>query len=187
MAKQWVFIHNAEKCVGCKACEMACKNENQVSDSPRWRRVYTLKEDAFGSIQRSYMSLGCNHCDAPECKRVCPTGAYTKRDDGIVIHNPQRCIGCRLCTMACPYNAPQFNKQRGKVEKCHLCFHRIDAGLKPACVAACIPRALEVVDISQLDEKTLVRAQPGFPDPSITHPNIRFVTAKSRTTVLRQV
>ena len=187
MSKQLGFVHNSEKCVGCRGCEMACKNEYQIGATPQWRKVFQLPEDAFSVPTRMFFSMACNHCAHPECLRVCPVAAYTKRDDGIVVHDPKRCIGCRLCTMACPYDRPQFNLETKKVEKCNLCYQRIDQGEKPACVAACIPGALELVEINDsLDQKTgILKTLPGLPSPKITTPSIRFIGPKQGKQIRR--
>lgn len=187
MSKQLGFLHNSEKCVGCKGCEMACKNEYQIDAIPQWRKVFQLREEDFSLPTRMFISMACNHCANPECLRVCPVEAYTKRDDGIVVHDPNRCIGCRLCTMACPYDRPQFNPLKKKVEKCNLCYQRIDKGEKPACVAACIPGALELVEINDsLDQKTgVLKTLPGLPSPNITTPSIRFIGPKQGKQIRR--
>ena len=177
MSKQLGFLHNSEKCVGCRGCELACKNEYQIDATPEWRKVFQLHEDDYSLPTLMFFSMACNHCAHPECLRVCPVEAYTKREDGIVVHDPNRCIGCRLCTMACPYDRPQINPAKKKVEKCNLCYQRIDKGEKPACVAACIPGALELVEINDsLDQKTgILKTLPGLPSPNITTPSIRFI------------
>ncbi|MBZ4687042.1 MAG: Fe-S-cluster-containing hydrogenase subunit [Clostridiales bacterium] len=175
MAKRLSFLVNTEKCIGCHSCEMACKNYYQLDPNIRWRKVYPLHEETFTLPERNFMSLACNHCAQPECLRVCPVGAYTKRKDGIVIHDHNRCIGCRLCTMACPYQVPQFNKKYKKVEKCNMCFQRIDKGENPACVDGCPMEAITVIDLNSFDELGTVEAFAGFPDPRITQPSVRFV------------
>lgn len=187
MSKQLGFLHNSEKCVGCRGCEMACKNEYQIDATPRWRQVFQLKEDNFSLPARMFISLACNHCAKPECLRVCPAGAYTKREDGIVVHDHNRCIGCRLCTMACPYDRPQYNPEQKKVEKCSLCYQRLDKGQKPACVAACIPGALELVEINTKLDLTVgvLKTLPGLPDPAITDPSVRFIGPKQGKQIRR--
>jgi DMSO reductase iron-sulfur subunit len=187
MSKQLGFLHSSEKCVGCRGCEMACKNEYQSDPTTRWRQVFKLDENSYSLPSRMFFSMACNHCAEPQCLKVCPVGAYTKRDDGIVVHDHDRCIGCRLCTMACPYDRPQFNPLKGKAEKCSLCYQRIDQGLKPACVAACIPGALQLVEINDnLDQKTgILKTLPGLPSPAITNPSIRFIGPKQGLQIRR--
>ena len=187
MSKQLGFLLDSEKCLGCRGCEMACKNEYQIDAAPRWRQVFQLDENSYALPARMFFSMACNHCAEPQCLKVCPVGAYTKREDGIVVHNHDRCIGCRLCTMACPYDRPQFNPSKGKVEKCSLCYQRLDQGLKPACVAACIPGALQLTEISpELDQKTgILKTLPGLPDPALTAPSIRFIGPKQGKQIRR--
>ncbi|OAT84830.1 4Fe-4S dicluster domain-containing protein [Desulfotomaculum copahuensis] len=169
------FLINTEKCIGCQSCEMACKNEFQTDAVVHWRRVYPVGEKNYPRPERIFMSIACNHCARPECLRVCPVQAYTKREDGIVVHNHDRCIGCRSCVMACPYRAPQYNPHYRKVEKCSLCYLRIDQGKKPACVDACSVGALQLIRLDKAAVPDTVDRMPGFPDPSITGPSVRFV------------
>jgi Fe-S-cluster-containing dehydrogenase component len=152
---------------------MACKNEYGLEAEVNWRRVYPFREDP-GNPERNFLSVACNHCENPECMRVCPVGAYSKREDGIVVQNHDKCIGCRLCTMACPYGPARYSPKHRKASKCELCKDRLDAGLKPACVQACAMGALNVVDIATLTGRDIVKTVPGFPDSDITHPSIRF-------------
>lgn len=176
MSKKLGFLVNCDRCVGCHSCEMACKNYYHQDAQIRWRKVYEVKEGAHSSLPvREYMSLACNHCEEPACLRACPTRAYEKREDGIVIHHHDRCIGCQMCIMACPYNVPEYNSDKGKVEKCHMCYERIDRGEKPACVASCPVDAIDVIDIAATREFGLDREYTGFPNPGITKPTTRFI------------
>jgi DMSO reductase iron-sulfur subunit len=173
MPKQLGFHHNMANCIGCKACQMACKNEYELEAEVNWRRVYPFREDP-GAPERNFMSVACNHCENPECVRVCPVGAYTKREDGIVEQNHDKCIGCRLCTMACPYGATRYSPSHRKASKCELCKTRLDAGLKPACVEACPARALTMIELDTFENPAAVASVPGFPNSNITNPSIRF-------------
>lgn len=175
MAKQLGFLVDAERCIGCHSCEMACKNEYQLEPKVRWRKVYPIKEDSFGLPERNFMSLACNHCEEPACLKVCPVIAYTKRPDGIVLHDQNKCIGCRMCMLACPYTVPQYSETRKKVQKCHMCAERQDQGLKPACVTGCPMEALSVIDAAEFSMPLSAKALPGFPDISITKPTTRFI------------
>lgn len=175
MVKKLAFLVDTERCIGCHSCEMACKNEYQHHPKVRWRKVYPMAESVFGVPERNFMSLACNHCDDPACLKVCPVIAYTKREDGIVLHDQQRCIGCRMCQMACPYGVPQYNEDIKKVEKCSLCSQRLDKGQKPACVTGCPMEAISVFDAGQYNPTGSVAMLPGFPDPAITQPTTRFM------------
>lgn len=173
MARQLGFHHNMDLCIGCKACQMACKNEYGLEEEVNWRRVYPFREDP-SHPERRFLSVACNHCENPECMRVCPVGAFSKRADGIVLHDRDLCIGCRLCNMACPYGAARYSPQQHKSSKCELCHDRLDQGLPPVCVAACPMGALKLIDLATFDDPRAVRSVPGFPDSDITRPSIRF-------------
>lgn len=168
------FLLDLDRCVGCQACVMACRNENQTSACLRWRRVVPVSEGVFQSIS-------CNHCESPECFRVCPQRAYTKRRDGIVIINSDRCDGCRTCVAACPYKAPQYDAEKHRVSKCHFCLPRQLEGRIPACVEACHTGALKVIDLGEELPEGLVLTSEGFPDIRLTRPSVRFRPVASRT------
>lgn len=175
MAKKLGFLVNSDRCVGCHSCELACKNEYQQQPAIRWRKVYPLREGAFGGPAREFASLACNHCEDPACLKACPVIAYTKREDGIVLHSQQRCIGCRMCILACPYKVPEYNEKEKKVEKCHMCAARQDWGEKPACVAGCPMEAISVIDLNSDKTGQAQKTLPGFPDTGITNPTTRFI------------
>jgi len=93
------------------------------------------------------LSIACNHCVHPKCAGVCPTDAYVVRDDGIVYINASKCMGCGYCAWACPYGAPRYNPETGRMTKCNFCYDNIDAGVPPSCVAACPMRVLDIAEI----------------------------------------
>jgi Fe-S-cluster-containing dehydrogenase component len=136
------FVLDLHRCVGCNACVIACRIENGRTHAAAWRRVLPLNLARRPGGPTYSLSVACHHCDDPACLRGCPANAYEKRADGVVLHHDDRCIGCRYCEMTCPFGAPQFDADRGVVSKCHLCAPRLDAGLEPACVAACPTGAL---------------------------------------------
>lgn len=173
MVKQMGFIFDVDLCIGCKACEIACRNENQTVSVVKWRRVTNLTDDTF-------LSVSCNHCSSPECFRVCPENAFTKRADGIVEINSNLCTGCGLCITACPFGAPQYDSELHKVSKCQMCYPRQDKGLLPACVEACSTGALQCEDINVFFNKEAVSTVQGFPDIRLTEPSIVFFPAKDR-------
>jgi Fe-S-cluster-containing dehydrogenase component/DMSO reductase anchor subunit len=128
------------------------------------------------------ISMACNHCDDPVCLKGCPTLAYTKfAEYGAVLQDPDICFGCGYCTWVCPYNAPQLDTQAGHVSKCNMCVDRLEVGLKPACVSACLAGALDfgVIETTPENRDQLETRIPGFPTPDITHPNIRFQQTRS--------
>jgi len=173
MAKQLGFLFDVNRCVGCRSCEMACKNEHQTAFKIRWRRVSQTSADSF-------LSISCNHCESPECFRVCPNRAYTKRRDGIVVINSDRCDGCQACIKACPYKAPQFDLELRKVSKCDMCLSRQVKGLLPACLNACHTGALSMLNFSGDLKDGLVKTLPDFPDYRMTRPSIRFYPQKDK-------
>lgn len=161
------FMYDQQKCIGCKRCQMACKNANKWDEGIEWRRVLT------GKNKGNFLSISCNHCDNPACMTVCPVSAYTKRDqDGIVIHDPEKCVGCKYCTYACPYHAPQFSHATGRISKCHFCFELQDKGENPACVASCPTGALTYGVLSNLRKtKGGTNQIEGLPSAELTKPS----------------
>ena len=150
----YAFYFDSSSCSGCKACQVACQDKNNLPLGVLWRRVYevsggqwTRTGEAWTSTVFAYnLSLACNHCVHPKCAGVCPVDAYEVRPDGVVLIDPQKCIGCGYCAWACPYDAPQMDRSVGSMTKCNLCCDNLDAGLPPACVAACPLRCLELVE-----------------------------------------
>jgi DMSO reductase anchor subunit/NAD-dependent dihydropyrimidine dehydrogenase PreA subunit len=133
--------------------------------------------------------MACNHCEDPVCLKGCPTLAYTKYVEyGAVLQDPDICFGCGYCTWVCPYNAPQLDPVKGQVEKCNMCVDRLEIGLQPACVSACLSNALDfgvMEDLPQGKQQAKLTI-PGFPDPAISRPNIRFQQTRSLPGELRR-
>ena len=142
------MVINLSKCIGCQYCVYACQAVNDVADDMRWN-VYLLDQTETGHI--FHMTRPCMHCAGAPCVDVCPVGATYERGDGLVVMDYERCIGCRYCMVACPYDARSFNwvnrteenpyqpewgsaeterRKRGVVEKCTFCVHRLDRGLE---------------------------------------------------------
>ncbi len=166
------WIIDLRKCIGCRSCQVACKAENRTPLRTDWRSVIERETGDYPNVKREFISLACNHCDEPACKKSCPVGAITKRADGVVLIDQDKCIGCRYCTFACPYGAPRIDTDTGKVSKCTMCVHRLDAGLRPACEATCLTGAITFV----ADFTGTTEARPAdFNDPALTKPNIKFV------------
>lgn len=172
------FYFDQQRCVGCYTCAVACKQWHRIDAGPAsLRRVETREEGHFPLVQVTHLSISCGHCERPACVPACPTGAIRKRtEDGVVVVERGLCIpGCRSCSYACPYGAPQFRDDRSRMEKCDLCLDRIKENQKPLCVASCPLRALDVAPLEDL--KRLyggVQQVSSFPDPSPTRPAIIF-------------
>jgi len=131
------FLVDLNLCMGCKACEVACKVENEVPLSS-WRlRVKYIDIGSFPNTTREFTPLRCNHCESAPCERICPVSALHYLENGIVNVDNSRCIGCAGCMMACPYGAIYMDPETNTADKCTYCAHRIEGGLMPACVVAC--------------------------------------------------
>lgn len=180
--KQHAFHFTADNCIGCHACESACSEKNDLPAHISFRSVGYVEGGTYPNYTRMNISMACNHCDDPVCLKGCPTRAYTKHEEyGAVIQDPDICFGCGYCTWVCPYNAPQLDPVQGQVEKCNMCVDRLEVGLKPACVSACLGNALNfgVVENTPENREQIDTCIPGFPSPEITKPNIRFQQTKS--------
>ena len=120
MQHGFYFDHNV--CVKCHACEIACKTWNEVEVGPRWREVVKIETGTFPNVRAMNVSMACMHCGDAPCQKACPVTAISKRaEDGIVLVDQNKCIGCGFCTWACPFNAPQLSAAAGKMEKCNFC------------------------------------------------------------------
>ncbi|HHY26260.1 MAG TPA: 4Fe-4S dicluster domain-containing protein [Desulfitobacterium dehalogenans] len=178
MAKQVGFYINMANCYGCQTCVVACKSEQKTAPGVQWRKV--RKFDTENPASHATISMGCNHCKNPQCLLNCPAGAYTRLDNGIVYQDHSKCIGCRMCVMACPYGVPQYDPEEGKTSKCSYCKERIEQGLEPRCVEACPGGNLVAGDIEELKAKySGVQELPITPAASITNPAIIINPAKA--------
>ena len=213
IAKHWGMVIDLQKCrreSGCDDCIKACNLAHNVPEIPNpahevkwiWNEPF---ETTFPSEQSDYtrqnyaghpISVMCNHCANPPCVRVCPTGATWKREeDGIVMMDWHRCIGCKYCIVACPYGARSFNfsdprayltklnpdfptRSKGVVEKCNFCAERVSQGKLPICVGACPEKAMIFGDLADpesevrkvLRERYAIRRRPELgTEPSVTY------------------
>ena len=154
-----------EKCIGCGKCVEACKEENNVPREPfffrTWVERYIIKKNGEVTVQsidsrieqskeifdekeimRSFfVPKLCNQCENPPCVQVCPVGATFKTEDGVILVDENRCIGCRYCIQACPYGARYLHPEKEVADKCTFCYHRITKGMLPACVEVCPTQA----------------------------------------------
>ena len=180
--KQHGFFFTADNCIGCHACESACSEKNDNPAHLAFRSVGYVEGGSYPDYKRMNISMACNHCDDPVCLKGCPTRAYTKHAEyGAVLQDPETCFGCGYCTWVCPYNAPQLDPVKGRVSKCNMCVDRLEVGLKPACVSACVGNALDfgVIENTPENRQQCKTSIPGFPSPDITQPNIRFQQTKT--------
>ncbi len=179
----YAFTFDASACSGCKACQEACKDKNGLPTGVLWRRVIEVSGGGWqargaaweNSIFAYNLSLACNHCTHPKCAGLCPTQAYSVREDGIVLLDSSKCMGCGYCAWACPYAAPQYDLEQGVMTKCDFCADNMDAGLPPACVAACPLRVLNFGSLGQegilkggLELWQLPGAEHPFPLPTFS-------------------
>ncbi len=170
------FFVDATRCINCKTCEIACKDFHDAPVGRRIRKVRSFEGGESPAIFAYNVSMSCNHCERPACVEGCPAGAYSKRsEDGIVFHDPEKCIGCRYCTWICPYGAPQYDSREGRVRKCNLC----PGEAVPVCVEACPMRAIEVAPLAEIERKTgTTLALRDLPSPELTRPAIRYRVRK---------
>ena len=182
MAKQLAFYFDASACANCKACQIACQDKNRLPAYLRWRRVlqygggdwlpHPYQQRVMVNTVFSYsLSIACMHCETPLCADVCPTAAISKRDDGVVLLDTTKCIGCRYCEWACPYGATQFNEELGVITKCDFCQDFLAQGQNPACVDACVMRCLDYGELNELRAKYgSYNAIEPLPTADITQP-----------------
>jgi anaerobic dimethyl sulfoxide reductase subunit B (iron-sulfur subunit) len=178
--KRLAFYFDSNACSGCKTCQVACKDKNNLPVGMHWRRVYEI---TGGDWKRSgaawipnviaySISMSCNHCEKPVCLDACPAKAIEKGDNGIVQIDQEKCMGCKYCAWTCPYSALQYDEEKGVMTKCDMCFDYVSTGKDPSCVDACPARALAFGEFSELVEKYGESAHiHPLPDQRITNPS----------------
>jgi len=154
--KQHAYLFDATRCIDCRACMIACSVENNVpmDETYIWRSGADIIGQ-FPHLKRASMPYHCMHCLEPDCASACPVGAWQKREDGPVLYDEEKCIGCRYCMNACPFGVPHFDWDKGLFEgalmnKCTMCVQRLDEGQEPACVQTCPTGALKFGHREQL-------------------------------------
>ena len=138
--KRYAIVLEISRCLDCKACTVACKAENQVPLGSENYRNWVTEEPLRGSyphLGQEFTPGQCMQCGNTPCRRVCPTNATGVAPGGIITVEEKKCVGCKYCMTACPYNARYYNEELGAVDKCTFCAHRIAQGRLPACVETC--------------------------------------------------
>ena len=174
------MVIDLKRCVGCHACTVACKLENITPPGVFWARVLEKETGKYPLAKRMFVPMLCNHCQYAPCLRACPSGATTQREDGVILVDQNKCIGCKACMEACPYEARFFleevsgyygeeltpfekigygKHQKGTVSKCNFCSERVEKGLQPACVQTCpaVARTFGDLDDPDSDASRLIR------------------------------
>jgi Fe-S-cluster-containing dehydrogenase component len=158
------FAIDHRKCIGCHACTVACKSENEVPLGSFRTWVKYLEKGKHPDVRRSFTVLRCNQCEDAPCITICPVNALSRRPDGIVDLDGGACVGCKACLQACPYDALYLNDDTGTAQKCHYCAHRIERGLKPACEVVCPVHAIIGGDLDDPEGElaTLLRTEKSY-------------------------
>lgn len=173
------FIIDNRKCIGCHACTTACKSEHDVAVGVNRTYVKQVEKGEFPNTRRIFSVMRCNHCTDAPCVEICPVEALYTREDGIVDFDNNRCIGCKSCMQACPYDALYIDPENNTAAKCNYCAHRVEVGREPACVSVCPEHAIIAGDmhnpdteISQLLARQAVKVRK--PEKG-TNPNLFYI------------
>lgn len=201
---RWGMVFDLKACIGCNACVIACKQENSLPDGVFLTRTLSYEYGEYPNVKRVYIPTICNQCEDPPCQKVCPSGATYTREDGIVMVDRDKCIGCSSCAVACPYDMRTMLDQKmfsgglfgtgtltpfeeqgygrytpGTSVKCDFCSERVDEGMQPACVATCPANARIFGDLDDPDSapNVMIRERGGrqpLPEKN-TKPKVYYV------------
>jgi Fe-S-cluster-containing dehydrogenase component/DMSO reductase anchor subunit len=170
------FLLDLNRCTGCHACLLACSIENALGAGNSWRQLYTFNLRRHPGVASFHLSLACLHCSDPACMKACPAAAYARDPaTGAVLIDSARCIGCKYCSWACPFDAPLYSRAEGTISKCTLCNDRLHSGNNPACTSLCPTGALQ---FAELETESAGQCLPGFPATGLG-PSIRFTPLRS--------
>ncbi|MEZ6128640.1 MAG: DmsC/YnfH family molybdoenzyme membrane anchor subunit [Planctomycetaceae bacterium] len=173
--QQYAFNVDLDQCSGCKACVTACHNLNGLDDDEAWRDVGLLIGGTAELPIMQHVTTACHHCLEPACATACPVNAYEKNPvTGIVKHLDDQCFGCQYCTLACPYDVPKYNADKGIVRKCDLCSDRLAVGEAPACVQACPHEAISVAVVNVSEVAAVEELVSTAPKSDFTRPTTRY-------------
>ncbi len=171
------FYFDLTACNGCRTCQVACKDKNNLDVGIIFRKVRTFETGKYPEARLFHFSGSCNHCAEAKCVKGCPTGAMYYAEDRTVQFNKDKCIGCSYCVWNCPYGAVQYIEEIGVVSKCDSCIDLRNSGENPACVDACVMRCLEFGDLDELAAKYgsgLTDELPILPLAHVTEPSLRI-------------
>ena len=187
------FALLSDSCIGCHACTVACKSEHDVPLGVNRTWLKYIETGEFPNTGRSFSVMRCNHCDDAPCMTICPTSALHRAPNGVVDFDDSRCIGCKACMNACPYDAIYINPETNTAHKCNFCNHRVEVGLEPACVVVCPTHAIVTGDLDDPDsavskivarDKTAVRAPEQGTNPKVFYRGVDQASLDpTRTTI----
>lgn len=152
LTKRYAMAVDTRRCVGCNACVLACKAENNLDPGAFRSWITSVTTGKYPDLAMEIRSERCNHCGEAACVSNCPTGASYYAQGGLVLVDKDRCTGCKACIAACPYEA-RYVTTHGVADKCTLCVHRIEKGQQPACASNCPTRSLTFGDINDPDSE----------------------------------
>ncbi len=177
------MVIDLKKCVGCYACTVACKAENdaQIPEEKFWHRIFEVEKGEYPNVKKIFIPMPCFHCKEPICVAVCPTGASYKREkDGLVLIDYNKCIYCQYCVFSCPYGARVPNEKERIVTKCTFCVQRVEKFKVPACVETCIGNARYFGDLDNPNSEVsqLIKERGGIQFSEELDPSVFYLPLK---------